>query len=222
MPRRPDPVAGAGSMVPSLRTVTVVSLWWTEILTETGSPGACRVALVSASWTMRYAASPRAGPRVPSSPATASSTTEPARRKDSTSSGMASASGSGAISLGASVRISPTVARTSSRLSRVSRSASSSARRAFSGSSSSASRALPMCSSETVSACPTTSCTSAAIRLRSSARVRSASWCWAWSSCSTVARSRRAKMDATSRNAVPTSQAAHAGSSLCWTHSATT
>ena len=113
----------------------------------------------------------------------------------------------------------PTARRTSARLSRPSRSASASARAASAGSCSTASRALVTCSRETVRVCAMTSCSSRAMRLRSSAVARSASPARAARSCETRSISWRISRAPRTESVTPAIHAPQPGSGLNHSHS---
>jgi len=130
----------------------------------------CLITLVSASWATRYAARSSPGSRSRGSPRTSSVTLIPAAVTDSASAGRSASAWAGSRSAGtsSSTRSTPSRARISRSAPRLISSIEVSARAASAGCDSATQPATPACTAIRLRPCATTSCSSLAIRIRSS------------------------------------------------------
>ena len=189
----PVPVPGllGGSVpAPSSRTTTSTRPSWWFTWTVAADACACRTTLVRASRVMRYTALPVWRGIACRSSGSVSSTARPVERTVSTSSGRSASPGIGWYA-GSSSRSALTTARTSSRELRLTRAMLSSASAAFSGSDAIRWRPTPAWTAMVPREWPMMSCSSRAIRSRSSVDLRLAASSAAWALAS--ARSTRSR-----------------------------
>ena len=217
MPASPNPIAGGRSAAPGLVIVSSTPPSSCRTVTRADGTRECRTTLVSASWTIRYAArSTAAGRSCGRRPTTARSTVTPACRIRAHSSSTRARPGV-AARVSSARQTTCRVERSSSSASALHRLIASSAGRERAGSRSRTCRVISACIWIAARPCPTTSCTSCASRSRSSRTPARSISARLRASASRAVRIAVPTANGTATLAEPGITATHPGSAAGWT-----